>query len=60
MEPVPPILKGDAAAFAATMKSLTDFGPAALSHRTNWSIATTATGVRSRQLNGIFADSGSM
>ena len=42
------------------MKSFTVFGPATLSHNTNWSIAITETGVSSRQLNGIFADSGSM
>ena len=42
------------------MNSFTVFGPAALSHSTNWSIATTDTGVSSRQLNGILADSGSM
>ena len=39
---------------------LTVFGPSALSHSTNWSSATTETGVRSRQLKGIFADSGSI
>ena len=59
-DPVPPILNGGVAALAAAMNSLTLFGPSALSHSTNWSSATTDTGVRSRQLNGIFADSGSM
>ena len=59
-EPVPPILNGELAALAAAMNSFTVFGPAALSHSTNWSSATTDTGVSSRQLNGIFADSGSM
>ncbi len=59
-EPVPPILNGELEAFAAAMKSFTVFGPLVLSHSTNWSIAITETGVRSRQLNGIFADSGSM
>jgi hypothetical protein len=48
------------AALAAAMNSFTVFGPAALSHSTNWSSATTDTGVSSRQLNGIFAESGSM
>ena len=60
LEPVPPILNGELAAFAAAMNSFTVFGPAALSHSTNWSSAITETGVSSRQLNGIFADSGSM
>ncbi len=59
-DPVPPILNGELAALAAAMKSFTVFGPDALSHSTNWSSAITDTGVRSRQLNGIFADSGSM
>ena len=54
------VLNGELAALAAAMKSFTVFGPSALSHNTNWSIATTDTGVSSRQLKGIFADSGSM
>ena len=59
--PVPPILKGGLAAFAALMKSLTfASGIVVLSHNTNSSSAVTATGVRSRQLNGILADSGNI
>jgi hypothetical protein len=60
LEPVPPILNGALAAFAASMNSFTVFGPETLSHSTNWSSAITDTGVRSRQLKGILADSGSM
>src|SRR3954465_12867375 len=60
LDPVPPILNGELAAFAAAMNSFTVLGPAVLSHSTNWSSATTDTGVSSRQLNGILADSGSM
>src|SRR5439155_17291312 len=59
-DPVPPILNGELAALAAAMNSFTVFGPATLSHNTNWSSAMTDTGVSSRQLNGIFADNGSM
>ena len=61
LEPVPPILNGGLAALAASTNSLTFLcGIVVLSHSTNWSSAVTATGVRSRQLNGILADSGSM
>src|SRR5215510_9677734 len=61
LEPVPPILKGCGAAFAASTNSFTFlYGSVVLSHNTNWSIAITDTGVSSRQLNGIFAESGSM
>ena len=60
-EPVPPILNGGFAAFAAATNSFTFlYGSVVLSHSTNWSSAITDTGVRSRQSNGIFADSGSM
>ena len=60
-EPVPPILNGGLAAFAAATNSLTFlYGSVVLSHSTNWSSAMTDTGVSSRQLNGILADSGSM
>src|SRR5215813_5943797 len=59
--PVPPILNGGLAAFAAAMNSFTFlYGSVVLSHSTNWSIAMTDTGVRSRQLNGILAASGSI
>jgi hypothetical protein len=60
LEPVPPMMKGGLAALAASMNSLVVFGPSTLSHSTNWSSAITDTGVRSRQLKGILADSGSM
>src|SRR5215469_2119260 len=60
LEPVPPILNGELAAFAAAMKSFTLLGPLALSHSTNWSSAITETGVSSRQLTGILADSGNI
>jgi hypothetical protein len=60
-DPVPPILNGGLAALAASMNSLVVlYGICAVSHSTNWSIAMTDTGVSSRQLNGIFAASGSM
>src|SRR5882724_7535536 len=50
--PVPPILKGGVAAFAAATKSLTlACGCEALFHNTNWSSAMTEIGVSSRQLN---------
>src|SRR4051812_2870306 len=61
LEPVPPILKGGLAALAAAENSFTFlYGSCALVQRMNSSMASTATGVRSRQLNGIFAVSGSM
>ena len=57
LEPVPPILNGGLAFFAASTNSFTDFsGIVVLSHSTNWSKAVTATGVSSRQLNGILAE----
>src|SRR4051812_5552080 len=60
-EPVPPILKGGFAVLAASMNSLVVlYGICAVSHSTNSSSAMTDTGVRSRQLNGSFAASGSM
>jgi hypothetical protein len=59
--PVPPILNGGLAAFAAATNSLTFlYGSVVLSHSTNWSSAITETGERSRQLNGSLAESGSM
>ena len=59
--PVPPILNGGSAALAAATNSFTFlYGSVVLSHSTNSSIAMTDTGVRSRQLNGILAASGSM
>src|SRR3954470_18705387 len=61
LEPVPPILNGGLADLAAAMKSFTfACGSVVLSQSTNWSSATTETGVSSRQLNGILAESGSM
>src|SRR5258706_14042523 len=61
LEPVPPILKGGFAAFAASANSFTLlYGSCELVHSTNWSSAMTETGESSRQLNGILADSGSM
>src|SRR5207344_3433137 len=60
-EPVPPILNGGSAAFAAVTNSFTFlYGSVVLSHSTNWSMAITETGVRSRQLKVILAASGSM
>ncbi len=61
LEPVPPILNGGFAALAAAINSFTFlWGSVVLSHSTNWSSAMMETGVSSRQLNGILADSGSM
>ena len=56
---MPPILNGELAALAAAMKSFTVLGPDACPEHELVS-AITDTGVRSRQLNGILADSGSM
>src|SRR3954454_24038308 len=61
LEPVPPILNGGLAFFAASANSFTVlYGSWLLVHSTNWSSAITDTGESSRQLNGIFAESGSM
>src|SRR5258708_39941139 len=61
LDPVPPILNGGLAFFAASANSFTVlYGSWEFVHSTNWSSAITETGVSSRQLNGIFADSGSM
>src|SRR4029079_8821306 len=60
-EPVPPILNGGSDFFAASTNSFVFlYGSVALVQSTNSSSAVTATGVSSRQLNGIFAESGSM
>src|SRR6185369_15322579 len=60
-DPVPPILNGGSDFFAASMNSFVVlYGSVALVHSTNSSSAVTATGVSSRQLKGIFAESGSM
>src|SRR5436853_5574258 len=61
LEPVPPILNGGLACFAASVNSFTVlYGSCVFVHSTNSSRASTDTGVRSCQLNGIFAVSGSM
>src|SRR3954466_9872101 len=61
LEPVPPILNGGLADLAASTNSLTFlYGSVVLSHSTNSSSAVTATGVSSRQLNGILADRGNI
>src|SRR4029079_5838120 len=61
LEPVPPILNGGLAALAAAENSFTFlYGSCVFVQRMNSSIASTETGVRSRQLNGILAVSGSM
>ncbi len=62
-EPVPPILNRSLGfplfALAAPMYSLALlYGVSALTHSTNWSSASIATGVRSRQLNGTPVASG--
>src|SRR5215831_1359885 len=55
LEPVPPILNGGLALFAAATNSFTFlYGSVVLFQSTNWSNAITDTGVRSRQLKGIF------
>src|ERR1700704_512031 len=60
-EPVPPILNGGFALLAASANSFTVlWGSWVFVHSTNWSSAMTETGVSSRQLNGIFAESGSI
>src|SRR3989441_138571 len=52
--PVPPILKEVGFAFTAAMYSLAAlYGVSAFTQRMNWSSAIRATGVRSRQLNGM-------
>src|SRR6185436_3568295 len=61
LDPVPPILNWGSAFFAASTNSFVVlYGSVVLVQSTNSSIAVTATGVSSRQLNGILADSGSM
>ena len=59
-DPVPPILKAPGpAALAASRYSLgVWYGSSALTHRTNSSSASIATGVRSSQLNGTPVASG--
>src|SRR5262249_58663805 len=60
-EPVPPILNCGFADLAAAMNSFTFlWGSVVLSHSTNWSSATSATGVTPRQLNGVLAEIGTM
>ncbi len=59
LEPVPPILNVPFAALAASMYSFAVlYGFSALTHRTNSSSASIATGVRSFQLKGMPVASG--